>query len=176
MSSDPEQDLGPGDVVQFEFAGAPVRGTIRRVDEKALVPSPFGLPYLVTVTNAHPASGYRAGRDYTLRAASLVRIGEPAPRAAHSVPRRPGSAPAHPCFLVGYRREGGQLPVQGTLLVQAPSLDAANALATDTLRAALATDIAEGRETEGASVMLVNAAEVSTTASASAAVLAQVSW
>ncbi|MFY7948851.1 MAG: hypothetical protein ACOVRP_06520, partial [Gemmatimonas sp.] len=66
--------------------------------------------------------------------------------------------------------------LQGTLLVQAPSLDAANALATDTLRAALATDIAEGRETEGASVMLVNAAEVSTTASAGAAVLAQVSW
>jgi hypothetical protein len=37
-------------------------------------------------------------------------------------------------------------------------------------------DIAEGREAAGASVMLVNAAEVSTTASASAAVLAQVRW
>ena len=176
MPSDPEQDLGPGDVVQFEFSGVPVRGTIRRVDEKALATSPFGLPYLVTVTDAPPASGYRSGRDYTLRAASLVRLGEPAPRAAPPVPRRVASAPALPRFLVGYLREGGQFPVQGTLLVQSSSLDAANALATTTLQAELEMDIAEGREAAGASVMLVNAAEVSTTASASAAVLAQVRW
>ncbi|MCZ8203648.1 hypothetical protein [Gemmatimonas sp.] len=176
MPSDPEQDLGPGDVVQFEFSGVPVRGTIRRVDEKALATSPFGLPYLVTVTDAPPASGYRSGRDYTLRAASLVRLGEPAPRAAPWMGRRVASAPALTRFLVGYRREGGEFGVQGTLLVQAPSLDAAKALATTTLQTELDTDVAAGREAAGASVMLVNAAEVSTTASGSAAVLAQVRW
>ena len=175
--SDPEQDLGPGDVVQFEFAGAVVRGRVRRVDEKAHPSSPFGLPFLVKVLEAHPSSGYTAGRDYTVRAASLVLIGDPAPRAPRPVRIPPApAAPSMPRFLVGYLREGGQFPVQGSILVQANSLDAANALANTTLQEELATDIAEGRENEGAMVMLVNAAEVPATQPPTPAVLAQVSW
>jgi hypothetical protein len=81
-----------------------------------------------------------------------------------------------PRFLVGYLREGGQFPVQGSILVQANSLDAANALANTALQEELATDIAEGRENEGAMVMLVNAAEVPATQPPTPAVLAQVSW
>lgn len=172
--SDPDQDLGPGDVVQFEFAGALVRGRVRRVDEKAHGSSPFGLPFLVSVLEADPASGYAAGRDYTIRAASLVRLGDPAPRPPR--PPRPVQAPAMPRFLVGYLREGGQFPVQGTMLVQAATLDAANALATSALQAELASDITEGRESDGASVMLVNASEVPSSLPPTAAVLAQVSW
>jgi hypothetical protein len=174
MPSDPEQDLGPGDVVQFEFAGASVRGRVKRVDEKAHPGSPFGLPYLVAVTEADPSSGYLPGRDYTVRAASLVRIGDPAPRMPRPV--RAPAVPALPRFLVGYLREGGQFPVQGAILVQANTLDEANALATRTLQAELDTDIAEGRESEGAAVMLVNAAEVTAGPAAGASVLGQVSW
>jgi hypothetical protein len=177
MPSDPDQDLGPGDVVQFEFAGAVVRGRVRRVDEKAHPSSPFGLPFLVQVVEADPASGYAAGREYTVRAASLVLVGDPAPRAPRPVraPRAP-AAPSMPRFLVGYLREGGQFPVQGSILVQASTLDAANALANTALQEELTKDIAEGRESEGASVMLVNAAEVPPSQPPAAAVLAQVSW
>jgi hypothetical protein len=132
------------------------------------------LPFLVQVMEADPASGYSAGRDYTVRAASLVRLGDPAPRAPRPV--RPPPAPAMPRFLVGYLREGGQFPVQGTLLVQASTLDAANAMANSALQEELANDIAEGRESEGASVMLVNAAEVPAALPPNPAVLAQVSW
>jgi hypothetical protein len=81
-----------------------------------------------------------------------------------------------PRFLVGYLREGGQFPVQGSILVQATTLDAANALANTALQEELTKDIAEGRESEGASVMLVNAAEVPPSQPPAAAVLAQVSW
>lgn len=174
--SDPDQDLGPGDIVQFEFAGAVVRGTVRRLDEKAHPSSPFGLPYLVRVQEADPGSGYTAGREYTVRAANLRRLGEPAPRAPQ--PPRPVrvSAPAVPRFLVGFLREGGQFPVQGAILVQAPTLDQANAIATQALQQELETDIAEGRETEGAMVMLVNAAEVTPALDAAPGVLGQVSW
>jgi hypothetical protein len=66
--------------------------------------------------------------------------------------------------------------VQGAILVQANTLDEANALATRTLQAELDTDIAEGRESEGAAVMLVNAAEVTAGPAAGASVLGQVSW
>ncbi|GAB1341043.1 hypothetical protein [Gemmatimonas sp.] len=175
--SDPDQDLGPGDLVQFEFAGAPVRGKVRRQDEKAHSQSPFGLPYVVAVSEADPNSGYRSGRDYTIRAANLVRIGDPAPRA----PRAPQvvravAAPPAPRFLVGYIREGGQFPVQGVVLVQAATLADANALATQTLQAELDTDIAEGREPDGTMLMLVNAAEVTPTTDASPGILGQVSW
>lgn len=175
--SDPEQDLGPGDVVQFDFAGAPVRGTVRRLDEKANPLSPFGLPYLVTVSEASPASGYQSGRDYTIRAASLVLVGDPAPRVARPVrPPRAPAAPAMPTFLVGYMREGGQFPGQGAILIQAFSLTEANAMATQTLQTELETDIAEGRESEGAMVMLVNAAEIVQRTDGRAGVLGQVSW
>lgn len=175
--SDPDQDLGPGDLVQFEFAGAPVRGKVRRQDEKAHTQSPFGLPYVVAVSEADPNSGYRSGRDYTIRAANLVRIGDPAPRAprAPQVVRAPATPPP-PRFLVGYIREGGQFPVQGVVLVQAATLADANALATQTLQAELDTDIAEGREPDGTMLMLVNAAEVTPAPDASPGILGQVSW
>jgi hypothetical protein len=71
-------------------------------------------------------------------------------------------------------REGGQYPQQGAILVQAPTLDEANAIATRTLAAELEADIAEGREEAGASVMLVNAAEVGP--ATDSGVLGQVSW
>ena len=174
--SDPAQDLGPGDVVEFFFAGAGVRGLVRGLDEKAHPASPFGLPYLVHVEEADPRSGYVPGRAYTVRAASLVRIGDPAPRVSRRI--RPVRSPASavPRFLVGFLREGGQSPMQGAVLVQAPTLDEANALATKVVQQALEQDLAEGREREGAAVVLVNAAEVSAAPDAAPAVLGQVSW
>lgn len=155
-----------------------MRGTVKRVDEKAHPHTPFGLPYLITVSEADPSSGYQAGRDYTVRAACLVLQGEPAPRAprAPRTPRQMPAAPSAPRFLVGFLREGGKFPVTGAVLVQAATLDEANALATKTLQAELETDIAEGREDEGAMVMLVNAAEVTAASGAGAMVLGTVSW
>ncbi|MBL0940164.1 MAG: hypothetical protein IBJ03_14820 [Gemmatimonadaceae bacterium] len=176
--SDPNQDLRTGDPVSFSFDGAMVRGEIRRVDEKAHPDSPLGLPYLVAVIDAEPASGYFAGRDYTVRAACLVPesdIGDRPLRPARPVTMSgTKSAPAAPRFLVGYLREGGQFPVQGVIMVQASGLTEANGIATKALEAELATDIAEGREPEGTMVMLVNAAEVE--AVPTNGILGQVSW
>jgi hypothetical protein len=177
--SDPNQDIRPGDVVRFEFDGASVSGMVRRVDERAHPDAPHGLPYIVAVLQADPTSGYHAGRDYTIRAACLQLEGEAASR-----PPRPDRAtrraavasapPSAPRYLVGFMREGGQYPQQGAILVQAPTLDEANAIATRTLAAELEADIAEGREEAGASVMLVNAAEVGP--ATDSGVLGQVSW
>lgn len=175
--SDPEQDLGPGDLVEFQFSGARVRGTVKKIDEKAHPHTPFGLPYVVSVSEADPASGYVSGRDYTVRAACLVLQGDPAPRAPRAPrPERAAPVPAVPRFLVGFLREGGKFPQTGAVLVQAATLDEANALANKTLQAELEADIAEGREDAGAMVMLVNAAEVNAATGAAAAVLGTVSW
>jgi hypothetical protein len=177
--SDPDQDLRPGDAVSFVSEGSRVRGIVRRVDEKAMQQMPQGLPYLVAIIDADPASGYHAGREYTIRAACLVRendTGERPPRPPMSNPMAGGAAAAStmPRYLVGYLREGGRFPQQGALLVQASTLDEANAMAQQTISAELEADIAEGREDAGAMVMLVNAAEVTSTNGA--AVLGQVSW
>lgn len=178
--SDPDQDLRPGDSVRFVFDGSVVRGMVRRLDERAHPDGALGLPYLVAVTEADDWSGYTAGRDYTIRAACLTLEGDVAPRPPR--PRRvvvPNvvSAPSvssAPRFLVGFMREGGKYPQQGAVLVEAPTLAEANALATTTLQAELETDIAEGREDAGAAVMLVNAAEVGDPVTAG--ILGQVSW
>lgn len=176
--SDPNQDLRAGDPVSFSFEGALVRAEIRRIDEKAHPDSPLGLGYLVTVVEAEEASGYVAGREYTVRAACLVPefdISDRPPRSPRVTPTVVRSqTPASPRFLVGYLREGGRFPVQGAILVQAPGLTEANGIATRVLEAELATDIAEGREPEGTMVMLVNAAEVAPVAGDG--VLGQVSW
>ncbi|AMW05138.1 hypothetical protein [Gemmatimonas phototrophica] len=176
--SDPNQDIRPGDAVRFDFDGAAVAGTVRRIDVRAHPDAPHGLPYVVSVVQADPASGYQAGRDYTVRAACLVLEGDAVlrpPRPPRSAPRSvQTAAPAAPRFLVGFMREGGQFPQQGAILVQAPTLDEANAIATRTLASELEADIAEGREEAGASVMLVNAAEVGPVTESG--VLGQVSW
>lgn len=174
--SDPNQDIRQGDVVEFVFDGARVSAVVRRVDERAHPDVPYGLPYIVTVLQADPASGYLAGREYTVRAACLVLDGEAAnrpPRPERAAPKAL-VAPSAPRFLVGFMREGGQYPQQGAILVQAATLDAANAIATQTLTAELETDIAEGREEAGATVMLVNAAEVGP--ASESGVMSQVSW
>ncbi len=175
-TSDSNQDIRPGDSVRFVFDGAVVRGMVRRVDERAHAEAPLGLPYLVAVTQADPSSGYVPGRDYTIRAACLTLEGDVGirpPRPAPAPARLP-SAPAAPRFLVGFMREGGKYPQYGAVLIEAPTLDEANALANRTLAAELEADIAEGREDEGAAVMLVNAAEVGVPVAAG--VLGQVSW
>lgn len=175
--SDPNQDLRTGDPVYFTFDNAMVRGVVKKVDEKAHQESPLGLPYLVAVIQAEPASGYQPGRDYTIRSACLVPetdVSDRPPRPVRPAVAAPVAAPSAPRFLVGYMREGGQFPVQGVILVQAPGLTEANAIATRVLEAELATDIAEGREQDGAMVMLVNAAEVA--AQPTDGVLGQVSW
>lgn len=174
--SDPNQDIRPGDTVRFMFDGAGVMGRVRGIDEKAHMDAPHGLPYVVSVMQADPASGYQAGREYTIRSACLVLEGDAVarPPRPERVSTKPAAAPSAPRFLVGFMREGGQYPQQGVILVQAPTLDQANAIATQTLTAELETDIAEGREDAAASVMLVNAAEVG--APSETGVLGQVSW
>jgi len=72
-------------------------------------------------------------------------------------------------------REGGNYPIQGTLLVQGATLDAANAAATSYLNTELASDVSEGRELAEAMVMLLNAADVPI-APVDDAVVASVSW
>jgi hypothetical protein len=175
--SSPNQEFAPGDRVLFEYDSHLVRAIVRGIDERAHPQAPFGLPYLVAVIDGDPRSGYAPGRDYTIRAACLRFDGEAPDRAADSV-RAPHAAalsrPAVPQFLVAFMREGGTFPQQGAMLVQAATLDEANALATRSLQAELETDIAAGREQDSATVMLLNAAEV--TADSPAGVLGQVSW
>jgi hypothetical protein len=89
--------------------------------------------------------------------------------------RRLPARPSVPTFLVAFMREGGNYPIQGTLLVQGDTLDAANAAATTYLNAELAADVREGRELPDAMVMLLNASEVPT-ADVGISVVASVSW
>jgi predicted RNase H-like HicB family nuclease len=83
-------------------------------------------------------------------------------------------------FLVAYIREGGNAPVQGAMLVQGASLEAASAAATQALQAELEADIRDHGELPEAMVMLLNAAEVpaldAASRNASTPVLATVFW
>ena len=179
--SSPDQEFAPVDPVVFEFDRHVIRGIVRGLDEMAHPQAPLGLPFLVAVIDGDPRSGYAPGRDYTIRAACLRYDGEaPARVNDPPTPLRPrlrrASAPPRPAlpqFLVAFMREGGRFPMQGVLLVQAPTLDEANALATRTLTAELETDVAEGRDDAGTMVMLLNAADVSV---GETGVLGQVSW
>ncbi len=175
--------FAPGDGVQFEVVGGLVRGRITGVDVQARTDLPLGTPYRLRVSEAPPQSGYAAGADCTIRAACLE-LDPTAPRYAESlaavmtVTKAPvllPPRPSMPSFLVAFMREGGNYPMQGTLLVQGATLDVANAAATTYLNAELEADVREGRELADAMVMLLNAAEVPT-APGDNAVVASVSW
>ncbi|WP_310570200.1 hypothetical protein [Gemmatimonas sp.] len=179
--------FAPGDGVQFQVAGGLVRGRVSGIDVQARRDLPLGTPYRLGVIAAPPQSGYSAGTECTIRAACLE-LDPTAPRyaeslaAASTVTMAPVRAlalaparPSAPTFLVAFMREGGNYPIQGALLVQGETLDAANAAATTYLNDELATDVAEGRELPDAMVMLLNASEVPT-AAADVAVVASVSW
>lgn len=156
-----------GDTVQFEVAGGTVRGTVNGVDRKARHDLPLGLPYLVRVTAAPPQCGYPAGAECTIRAGCLERDGTVAAAAA--------GAAAQPTFLVAFQREGGNYPLQGALLVQGESLEAASAAAMQSLTAELEADVRERGELAEAMVMLLNASEVAPPVDG-ASVLASVTW
>ena len=175
--------FSPGDGVQFQVAGGLVRGRVVGIDAQARKDLPLGAPYRLSVFAAPPQSGYSAGTDCTIRAACLeldptVPEYQRSLAAASTVvvaPSRPAPRPSVPTFLVAFMREGGNYPIQGTLLVQGATLDAANAAATQYLNDELAADVSEGRELPEAMVMLLNAAEVPT-GDVGTAVVAAVSW
>jgi hypothetical protein len=148
--------------VQFGVAGGVVRGRVVGIDAQARKDLPLGAPYRVSVFAAPPQSGYSAGTDCTIGAACLE-LDPTAPEYERSLavastvviePRRLPARPSVPTFLVAFMREGGNYPIQGTLLVQGETLDAANAAATTYLNAELAADVSEGRELPDAMVML----------------------
>ena len=172
-----------GDGVQFQVAGGVVRGRVVGIDAQSRRDLPLGAPYRVSVFVAPPQSGYAAGVDCTIRAACLE-LDPMAPgyerslAAASTVVVATAALPPRPSiptFLVAYMREGGNYPIQGTLLVQGATLDVATAAATSYLNTELATDVSEGRELAKAMVMLLNAAEIPTTP-VDDAVVAAVSW
>ncbi len=166
--------FGTGDAVQFQVSAGLVRARVCGIDLQARKDLPLGMPYRLTVVEAPPQCGYRAGTECTIRAGCLQRDGEEpgavAPVAAPVVPQV-----TTPTFLVAFMREGGNYTMQGTLLVQGETLDSANAAATQFLNDELAVDVREGRELPEAMVMLLNAAEVPT-ATADVAVVSSVTW
>ncbi len=175
--------FSPGDGVQFQVAGGLVRGRVAGIDVQARKDLPLGTPYRIGVIAAPLQSGYSAGTDCTIRAACLE-LDPTAPRYAESLaaastvtvaPVMISARPSTPTFLVAYMREGGNYPIQGTLLVHGTTLDAANAAATTYLNEELAADVKEGRELPDAMVMLLNASEVPT-ADVGTPVVASVSW
>jgi hypothetical protein len=168
-TSGPFPAFAAGDTVQFEVAGGTVRGTVNGVDRKARHDLPLGLPYLVRVTAAPPHCGYPAGAECTIRAGCLERDG------AVPVAAAAAGAAAQPTFLVAFQREGGNYPLQGALLVQGESLEAASAAAMQSLTAELEADVRERGELAEAMVLLLNASEVAPPVDG-ASVLASVTW
>ncbi len=173
----------PGDFVQFLVAGGPVQARVVGVDVHARNDLPLGTPYRLCVLAAPPQSGYAAGTDCTIRAACLER--DPtAPRHAESLaatsdvtvaPMAPELHPAIKTFLVAFMREGGNFPLQGALVVQGDSLQAASEAAMRLLTSELEADVRERGELPEAMVMLLNASEVPP-AAAGVAVVASVAW
>lgn len=142
----PHPDFAAGDAVRFLVNGGLVRGVVRGLDPKARNDLPIGAPYRVAVTDAPPLSGYTIGSDCTIRAGCL---------------EREGVAPVvMSTFLVAFMREGGNAPVQGALLVEGPTLEAASAAAMQMLTEELEADVRERGELPDAMVLLLNAAEV----------------
>ncbi len=171
----------PGDAVRFFIGAGAVRASVLGIDIKARSDLPSGLPLRISVLEAPLHCGYVGGREYTIRASCLEFEGPVPVRALAPVPAAPPPkpvAPAAPMFLVAYMREGGNFPIQGVLLVQAESLQAASAAATESLTAELAADVRDQGELPEATVMLLNAAEVPPvgTTAAGVAVIAAVSW
>lgn len=177
-----------GDGVQFYLAGGLVRARVSGVDVQARKDLPLGTPYRLRVITAPPQSGYSGGTDCTIRAACLE-LDPTAPRYAESLagattvadttllisPIAVAPLPGIPTFLVAYLREGGNFPVQGALIVQGESLQAASAAAMESLNAELEADVRERGELPEAMVMLLNASEVPAAVSG-VAVVASVSW
>jgi|APMI01.1.fsa_nt_gi predicted RNase H-like HicB family nuclease len=174
--------FAPGDVVYFQVPAGDVTGSVIGVDAKARADLPLGLPYRIVVREAPAGCGYAPGSECTVRAGCLEREGV-APGASVVLPPPPrpiAAPPALPMFLVAYIREGGNAPVQGAMLVQGASLEAASAAATQALQAELEADIRDHGELPEAMVMLLNAAEVpaldAASRNASTPVLATVFW
>lgn len=175
-ASGPMPAFAPGEVVQFHVDEGLVVGTIVGVDAKARRDLPLGLPYSILVSQAPAHSGYLVGGEYTIRAGCLeleggiqrLPVAEPPVTAAPAVP-------ALPLFLVAWMREGSNVPMQGTMLVQGGSLEAASAAAMEALTAELQADVAERGESAEAMVLLLNAAEVPRP-EAGVAVVSSVSW
>ena len=173
----------PGDFVQFLVTGGPVRARVVEVDVQARSDLPLGTPYRLCVIAAPPPSGYAAGTACTIRAACLER--DPTvPRHAESLaaasdvtvaPVAPELHPAIKTFLVAFMREGGNFPLQGALIVQGDTLQAASEAAMRSLTSELEADVRERGELPEAMVMLLNAAEVPS-AAAGVAVVASVAW
>ena len=173
----------PGDFVQFLVTGGPVRARVVEVDVQARKDLPLGTPYRLCVIAAPPPSGYAAGTACTIRAACLER--DPTvPRHAESLaaasdvtvaPVAPELHPAIKTFLVAFMREGGNFPLQGALIVQGDSLQAASEAAMRSLTSELEADVRERGELPEAMVMLLNASEVPP-AAAGVAVVASVAW
>jgi len=166
--------FAPGDAVQFQVSAGMVRARVCGIDVPARKDLPLGMPYRLTVVEAPPHCGYSAGTECTIRAGCLQRDGE-TPGAVAFVAAPAAPSVTVPTFLVAFMREGGNYTIQGTLLVQGATLDAANAAATQFLNDELAEDVREGRELPEAAVMLLNAAEVPT-ATAGVAVVSSVTW
>lgn len=173
----------PGDLVQFLVTGGPVRARVVGVDVQARKDLPLGAPYRLCVIAAPPQSGYAAGTDCTIRAACLE-CDSTVPRHAESLaaasdvtaaPVAPELHPAIKTFLVAFMREGGNVPLQGALIVQGDSLPAASAAAMRSLTSELEADVRERGELPEAMVMLLNASEVPSVA-AGVAVVASVAW
>jgi hypothetical protein len=173
-----------GEGVIFYLPQGEVRATVIGVDAKARADLPLGLPYRVVVRQSPPMSGYAVGGECTIRAGCLERDKEAPPPPPSYAPIRPAppalpAAPSLPLFLVAFRREGGNVPVQGTMLVEGESLPSASAAAMAMLTAELEADVKERGELPEAMVRLLSASEVPTLQGgrgARAPVLATVSW
>ena len=160
-----------------------MRARVVEVDVQARKDLPLGTPYRLCVIAAPPPSGYAAGTACTIRAACLER--DPTvPRHAESLaaasdvtvaPVAPELHPAIKTFLVAFMREGGNFPLQGALIVQGDSLQAASEAAMRSLTSELEADVRERGELPEAMVMLLNASEVPS-AAAGVAVVASVAW
>lgn len=179
----PHRSFVGGEGVLFQLPGGEARATVIGVDAKARADLPLGLPYRLLVKEAPPLSGYSAGSECTIRAGCLepdLNAPPPPPSLEPIFPMLPATptAPALPLFLVAYLREGGNVPVQGAVLVQGESLQGASAAATAMLNAELEADIKERGELPEAMVMLLNASEVPPLSARTGAgpVLATVSW
>jgi hypothetical protein len=178
----PHRSFVAGEEVLFQLAGGKARATVIGVDAKARADLPLGLPYRLLVREAPPLSGYSAGSECTIRAGCLEPDSDapPPPPLEPIFPMlpAPSAVPALPLFLVAYRREGGSVPVQGAVLLQGESLQAASAAATALLNAELEADIKEQGELPEAMVMVLNASEVPPLSAGKGAgpILATVSW
>jgi hypothetical protein len=176
----PHRSFVAGEGVLFQLPGGEARATVIGVDAKARADLPLGLPYRLLVKTAPPLSGYSAGAECTVRAGCLEPDRNAPPPLEPIFPMLPATpaVPALPLFLVAYLREGGNVPVQGVVLVQGESVQGASAAATAMLNAELEADIKERGERPEAMVMLLNASEVPplSGSTGAGAVLATVSW